>query len=515
MASQNGEFTYTFGGITYRLALEDPDNDRIRELADEIRSALPNPNSSETIHSATMEARRREKQERIARAKKQFMDANASALTRGEDPKLVNSQGNVIEGVPGISQERTTELPKIVGAKGDTTPPEFVARTDEEKKEDIISLAESLDIQKDNFIEEGFALKPIDPRGATSMDMAVDMAYQALGAGHQFNQTAQMFYGFDRFEKSMVVKNVEYTGYTFITRPRCNFSTANLVADRNFAAMLTQNHQDVSFYVRCMLDTRFCKQPGSGAEDCKIFNRFSPFCNLLCNNLVGISGFVDPFLQTETTDGGYFQESQVYAIGGDRLARTYEMPLTFKDMPGGPVAYSFDMWYRYIMNIQDGSMVQYGNDVDANRLGYTVSIYRFIMDRSRRIITKWAKCTGCFPVNSPVGVAFNKSPGEIVVNATDNFTINFKANRIEYNDPIIIQEFNTLVRRYAKVDEAAPMVGYAMKPQNNFYGLPYVRATDAGYELIYFKDAKDEIVNQAIRQGEALTGTNWRKHLQM
>jgi hypothetical protein len=514
MASQNGEYTYTFGGITYRLALEDPDNTRIQELADEIRSTLPNPSSAETIHSALMEARRREKKERIEKAKKQFRDANFSALERGEDPTKT-SNGNVIEGVAGISQERTTALPKIVGAQSDVNPEEFTPVTDEEKQDRILTLAESLDIQKDQLVGEGFALKPIEPRGSNSMDMAVDMAYQTLGAGHQFNQAAQMFYGFDRFEKSMVVKNVEYTGYTFITRPRCNFSLANLAQDRNFAAMLTTNHQDVSFYVRCMLDTRFCKQEGSGAEDCKMLNRFSPFCNLLCNNLVGISGFVDPFLQTETTDGGYFQESQVYAIGGDRLARTYEMPLTFKDMPGSPVAYSFDMWYRYIMNIQDGSMVQYGHDVDANRLGYTVSIYRFIMDRSRRIITKWAKCTGCFPVNSPVGIAFNKSPGEIVVNATDNFTINFKANRIEYNDPIIIQEFNTLVRRYACIDEAKPLVGYAMKSQNNFYGLPYVRATDAGYELIYFKDDADEIVNAALRRGESLEGTNWRKKLGM
>ena len=177
-----------------------------------------------------------------------------------------------------------------------------------------------------------------------------------------------------------------------------------------------------------------------------------------------------------------------------RRQHVNDLSLTFRDFAGGPISYMFDMWYKYIMNLQDGTMVQYADAIDANRLDYTVSIYRFILDRSRKTITRWAKATGCFPVNSPTGVVFNKNAGESYVTNNDEFTITFKANRIEYNDPIIPHEFNMLVRRYNQELHSSAksgVVGYAYEAQNNFNGIPYVRAGSYGHEMVFLRLSDD------------------------
>jgi len=146
-------------------------------------------------------------------------------------------------------------------------------------------------------------------------------------------------------------------------------------------------------------------------------------------------------------------------------------------------------------------MVQYADAIDANRMDYTVSIYRFIMDRTRKTITKWAKCTGCFPVNAPVGVPFNKNQGEQFITSADNFSIVFKANRLEYNDPIIIHEFNMLVRRYFNhasgdndtlMGDNSALYAYGYTAQNNFWGIPYIRNGEHGYELVWLVDQDDK-----------------------
>lgn len=505
MASDNGTLVYNFRGVKYTKELGPPNSEKIRKYEQELRegemkklydSSRYGLLASSVDALINRKAVARERSDRVAAAKREVEQANSTVLNQGEDPNGVIPGGGVASGDPGISQRRTVADPKLQGVKDTTTNPDANAdakkvRTDADQIKSLSTLADKLNDLVYAHPRAGFVTRSIKPSGEGAFfDQVVDMAYQMSGHGHQNAQLAQIFSKLDRFERSLAPKNIEQTGYTFITRPRLNLSDANLAADRRFAALRTDRVEDVAFGIRCLLDTKFCQDHISEAMACPLIDVRNPFAVLLCNSLTSINGYQDPILATETTDGGYFQESQSYAIGGDRMARGYDFTLNFRDYPGSPVAATFDYWYQYMMNLGDGSMIQYADAIDANRLDYTVSIYRFIVDRTRKVITKWSKATGCFPTNTPSGVPFNKNQGESIVSANDNFGINFKVNHIGYtNDPLIIQEFNILVRRYLnKTQDQMSFKAYAHEAQNNFTGIPYVAIGDFGYELVFLHE---------------------------
>ena len=350
--------------------------------------------------------------------------------------------------------------------------------------------------------QRGFTVRAIPFNTEKSfLDQIVEMAYETSGAGGQDTQLAQVFSRHDRFGRSMVMKNAVFSGYTFFTRPRLCLRDFNICADRKFAALMTTDVHSMPFAIRCLLDTQYA-HISENAGKCPLFDKNNPFFVPLCNAVKSVSGFNDPTLTTETTDGGFFSEDQTCVIGGDRLSRTYDLNCMFRDFPGSPILAIFDYWCQYMANLTDGSMMQYADAIDANRMDYTVSIYRFLMDRTNRYIARWAKCTGCFPVSPPSGVAFNLNEGEFMVNACSEINVPFKANRIEYDDPIILKEFNMLVRRYAGQDiyKNEPQA-FSQGPTNNFCGIPYIRPSPITgmYELLWMVRGKEgeEVVADA------------------
>ena len=357
--------------------------------------------------------------------------------------------------------------------------------------------------------QDGFVVRAL-PRheGKTFFDQVVEMAYETSGAGGVETQLAQVFARHDRFNRSLLPKNTVLSGYTFFTRPRLNLQDYNICADRKFAALMSRNTLSVPFAIRCLLDTRYASESALAAQ-CPLFDKNNPFNTPLCNAIKDISGFIDPTLVSETTDGGFFSEDQTCIIGGDRMSRTYDIQCRFRDFPGSPILAMIDYWSQFMANIMDGSMMQYSDAIDFNRMDYTVSIYRFLMDRTNRYIVRWAKCTGCYPVSPPSGVAFNMNEGEPIVAAASDINVPFKANRIEYDDPVILKEFNMLVRRYNPNDAGdggttlnnGGITAFAHNvAQNNFAGIPYIRLSpyQGKYELVW--------VRRKGKAGESIVG---------
>lgn len=477
MAS-GGTLKYSYNGKQYTKELDPPNQEKIDQYTREnIAKMGASGNTQSGRDLAYRDAVKRERNDRVDKAKREVMQANAAKAAMDEEAKDT-----------GISQRQTTPDTAPAGTKEDGDNETKPTNTDADQMGRLQTFADKLNATVYQYPKRGYVTKKVEPSGVGSfLDQVTDMAFQASGHGGQQDAIFNIFHNHDRFGKSFALRNTEFPGYTFITRPRLNLSDYNLMGDRRFYSMRTDDNRDTSYAVRCMLDTRF-----SSEHDCPLIDKRNPFSVLLCNGIVSISGYNDPFLATETTDGGFFQEDQTYAIGGDRMARTYDLVLTFRDFPGGPVSYAFDMWYQYVMDIQDGTMIQYADAIDANRMDYTVSIYRFVLNSTRKVITRWSKATGCFPVNAPTGVVFNANQGETYVQSTENFGITFKANRIEYNDPIIMHEFNMLVRRYNPgISKGASVQAYAYEAQNNFMGIPYIRASDLGHELVFLRQGSD------------------------
>lgn len=315
------------------------------------------------------------------------------------------------------------------------------------------------------------------------------------GRGSSQYQTETVLSKHDRFGNSAVQINSEMVGLTFFTKPRLNMSTQSVRQDRTLAMLDTMDPLSWMFSLRCNLDTVFSESTIAKniATLCPWFNDTSPFNVPLSNLLVGISGWPDFAVEYETTQSGYFSEDMTVVRGSDWGRRTYDLSCTFRDIQGGYLMAYFYYWLIAMTLQMDGTIVAYPDDRDANRLNYTCSIYRFVMDPSMRTITKWAKATGCYPTSIPIGDVFNFGPGDSFIHTSQQFTIPFKANNIRYMDPIHLSAFNTLVKRYAGNDFPAGRTKTPVVAEHNFSGLPWIDLINGTNELMYMSLSEELI----------------------
>lgn len=308
-----------------------------------------------------------------------------------------------------------------------------------------------------------------------------------VGSFHGTYQTALS--QFDRFGNFRTIPNTEKVGLTFITRPKLNLSKTSLRQSAIMATLATLDSRSLPFSIRCMLDTEFCFRPENRnfVADSPFVNGESPFIIPLTNTLQSISGWPDFVVDTETSEGGFFSEDQTIAKGSDFLNRTYDLTLTFRDIQGGYVMALMLYWIYWIALAARGIVTAYPQDISARRLSYTCSIYRFVLDPSMKTITKWAKATGCFPRALPIGNSFNVSEGETFLSSNMSFSIPFTVNHVEYMDPRIFQDFNTLMQ---KPQFAGPeyykrkgLIAATNEAQYNFKGLPWIDTQTGANEL--------------------------------
>ena len=320
------------------------------------------------------------------------------------------------------------------------------------------------------------------------------------GRGSSQHVTQSILSRHDRFGNSAVQTNSQLVGLTFFTRPRLNMTTMSLRQDPTLAMLDTLDPLSLMFGLRCNLDSVFARsdQGRDAAAQSPWFNDEDPFNIPLSNLLTGINGWPDFSAEYETTESGHFSEDMTLVRGSDMGRRTYDLSCTFRDIQGGYLMAYFYYWLIAMALQMDGTIVAYPEDREANRLNYTVSIYRFVMDPSMRTITSWAKATGCFPVNVPLGDIFNFSPGDSFVHTSQQFTIPFKANHIRYNDPRHLAAFNTLVKRYAgnNVADDGIRLKAEVTAETNFVGVPWIDLYNGTNELMFLAKP-EELVNPA------------------
>lgn len=330
-------------------------------------------------------------------------------------------------------------------------------------------------------------------------------AYRLMGRGPSGNSIQNFFSRLDRYGNAIVPMNTMNYGYTFITRPRLNMTRANLVQNAVLNTLDTMEPNSVAFMIRSLLDPRLTRGEelfrgaridgdlSSITHEVTDFtdavNRSglvdpnNPFFIPLCNGLKGMSGFPDFTIETETTEGDFHSSDFTFAKGSDMMNRSQEFSLEFRDTNGSIILSCIYFWLIMIALQCKGTAIAYPDDIYEQRLNYTVSIYRFITDPSRRYILWWAKATGCFPKSAPVGALFNINQGEVTISSAGNFSIPFAVNKVEVNDPGILLDFNRLMERYCpaikhmqSADEGRIRADAGM----NYIGLPYIAASNVG-----------------------------------
>lgn len=344
----------------------------------------------------------------------------------------------------------------------------------------------------------------------------VNLAARSAGAGNYFNTLQSFVSRLDRHGTALRPNNALNVGFTFITRPRLNLTSGNLMTHPVLGTLYNEYNNSIPFMIRALLDTRLSrgtrlylgphydsaktltKEVLGFSADCKtssIFDVHNPFFVPLCNGLESISGWPDFTLQTEQTEGDFFSGNLEIASGSTMNNEAIELTLQFRDVQGSVIMASFYYWVLYTALQCRGVCMAYPDDIYEQRLNYTVSIYRFITDMTRKNVVGWAKATGCFPKAVPIGQLFNIEGGDTSIAAARSFSIPFVANDVKYNDPGILHDFNSLVCRYEpwlhpQYRESASS-GYRLvdltNPGDNFNALPYIRTTRRdGIELVWY-----------------------------
>ena len=338
-------------------------------------------------------------------------------------------------------------------------------------------------------------------------EIIIDQSNMSSAKGGYYNQIQNNMRSFDIFGNRLMNSTSELAGYTFITRPKLCLATQMINQDPFLILFDTKrNNKSLNFAIRMLLDTKLSKSDvfRDTVATCPFFNVENPFLVPVCNNITDITGFPDPTMDIYTSEGGFFNEDISFAIGSDETRKTFEIQMTIEDIQGGVLMALFQVWFTWISQMANGTMIPYMEDILARRLPYTVSIYRFMLDPSRRVITRWAKATGCFPRAVPVGAVFNKTSGEPFVSSAAKFTVPFVCNVFEANKISIIEDFNALMRKYCPsiaqnypVDDEGFILPstsgqyelggfvHQNKPiaDKNFLGLPYIVNSGFGMQM--------------------------------
>jgi len=318
---------------------------------------------------------------------------------------------------------------------------------------------------------------------------------RSSGLGSRHYVTENLLTQHDRFGSAPVQINSEMVGLTFFTRPRLNMTTSSLRQDPKLAMMDTLDPNSLMFSLRTNLDTVLLKSAYASASARKSpwVNTETPFNVPLSNMLVGMSGWPDYNVEYETTEAGYFSEDMTMVRGSDMGRRTYDIQCTFRDVQGGYIMAYIFYWLHAMALQMEGTIVAYPDDREANRLNYTCSIYRFVLDPSMRTIVKWAKATGCYPASLPLGDVFNFGPGDSQIHTSQQFTVPFVVNNVSYMDPRHLAAFNKLVRRYSpNIENKGLRTSAKATAANNFIGIPYIDLYGGTNEM-RFMATKEEL----------------------
>lgn len=384
------------------------------------------------------------------------------------------------------------------------------------------------------------------------IDKVLEESFRLMGQGKKGNILQNFLSRLDRHGSALVPPNTLNYGFTFITRPRLNLTGGNLAQVPHFASLKSNEMNSVPFMIRALLDTVINNHSLSGlinkdkeilkevselsnlAEKSSLVDTRNPFLIPLCNGLKAISGWPDFTLETETTEGDFHSGDFTFVKGSDMLNRATELSLEFRDIQGGIVIAIIYYWVLYMAYQAKGVIVAYPDDIYEQRLNYTVSIYRFITDPTRRYVLWWSKATGCYPKSVPVGALFNVNQGEVSVSSAANYSVPFVANKIEYNHPGILYDFNTLICRYnaqmsyviqnaekAGKQSASNMIEIPVYSNGqlsadirrfNFMGIPFLVPNNQGIELKWYTseeycDSSEEFA--AIKQmSQSTTATS-------
>ena len=309
---------------------------------------------------------------------------------------------------------------------------------------------------------------------------------RATGYGNLSTAFTNMFRGINyRGPGNPLPINTDQHGFTFFTRPCLNLSYDNISSNRMFTPMLTENPLSLQRIVRAYLDPRANQFQNLTTPLVDPLNAFIP---LLSNSLINMGGWPDVNMQTYTTKSGMMNEEFSMVDGSARILNVWDSTLNFRNIKGDPITFFFLVWVFYASMVYLGHFDPYMDMIIDNEVDYNTRIYRITLDQSKQFVTKIAS-TIAYPTVVPLGASFNFTEDHPLIRDIDQISIQFRCMGAEYYDPIIIQEFNTVVSMFnpgmadGNRQSMYQKLSLSERMFFNYNGYPYINPNTFEFEI--------------------------------
>lgn len=338
----------------------------------------------------------------------------------------------------------------------------------------------------------------------------IDTISRFNGLGALSQSTVNLFHGINhRGLGNPVAVNTDQQGLTFFTRPRMNLSYDNIAMDRVMTPLLTDDPRTLQRVIRTYLDPdghndRYIAEGREVVRQVRsdLTDQFSPFIGMLTNTLISLTGWPD--IVAAYFDSAPGPKREVWGMIDDTVDQlgSGDLTATFRNVPGDPITLLFHMWLRYYSNVYLGKMMPYPDSVLENEIDYQTRIYRLILDPTRQYVQKIAVANACVPLSPSMGQSFDfSSDNPFSSERATQITIPFHCWGFEYNDPILIREFNDVVfffnRNMATQPRVAKMVKipYQHLLAFNGYGYPYIDPRSNELQWWIYRDQYNAILS--------------------
>lgn len=295
--------------------------------------------------------------------------------------------------------------------------------------------------------------KPIDLSSPDAVRAELSLISRASGNGDVYAAMQDLFRGINhRGTGNPIAPNADHYGLTFFTRPRLNLSYHNCLANRKLHPLLeaqdTPEYVSMRRAIRAYLDTAANRGelPDIEKISSPLVDPLSPFINLLSNSLLSLTGWPDVTLDTYTATEGLMRETYTIVDSAWRDYSAFPLTASFKNMASDPITLLFHVWCEYILSVRNAIMNPYPDAILYNEIDYSTRIYRLVLDASRTRVTKIADCGAAIPVANPMGMHFNFDATNPINTDASQISLQFNCVGPEYADPVIVEEFNDLVK---------------------------------------------------------------------
>lgn len=250
-----------------------------------------------------------------------------------------------------------------------------------------------------------------------------------------------------RSQTAFVPQNKEQTGLVLFTKPNFYLNDASCATDRMLSVLMTTNPSSYQAAIRAYLDPRGHREDQMDGSppyvNCDLVDPDNVFIPLLTNTCLELTGWPDPVLDTSDSTPGRRQEVYGHTDGIFRIHGKYTLTGLFKNIPRDPVRQMLDVWCLYQSNVSRGKTFPRLDSIVSRRVNYHTRIWRLVLDETRTHLTRIGCAHGARPLVTDIGRVFDySSERPFQENSLTNVTTQFACYGAEYNDPILIREFN-------------------------------------------------------------------------